>query len=61
MKKAAYVVWKNGGNEGVFESASKAVAFAKKLFCTQGVKSIPVGSELFQMFSVMIEKVEVEG
>lgn len=60
MKKQVYIVWKNGGNEGMFESAAKAAAFAKSLIKTDSIKNLGVGSELWQMFSVMIEKVETE-
>lgn len=60
MKKIVYIVWKNGGNEGEFTSAAKAAAFAKSLIRTDSIKSLTVGSELWEMFSVMIEKTEVE-
>lgn len=58
--KTVYIVWKNGGNEGEFESPAKAAQFAKSLIKTGNIKALDPGSELWQMFSVMIEKVETE-
>ena len=58
--KTIYIVWKNGGNEGEFENPVKAAQFAKSLIKTGDIKALDPGSELWQMFSVMIEKVETE-
>lgn len=60
MKKYyKYIVWVNGGSEGEFVTPCKAIRKAKKYLTTNRLKDRDAGPELWQMLSVMIEKVEV--
>lgn len=54
-----YIVWSNDGSEGEFATPSKAARKAKSLITAERVKNATPGSEIWQMLTIMVEKVEV--